>query len=63
MTMAETKKKPEQQADDRGLECRSCGCRHFYVVETRNTWGRRIRRLRECRSCGTRVTTYEKELG
>ncbi|MFN7590384.1 MAG: hypothetical protein ACK501_05955 [Planctomycetota bacterium] len=63
MTMAETKKKPEQQTDDRGIECRACGCGHFYVLETRSTWGRRIRRMRECRTCGKRVTTYEKESG
>lgn len=45
--------------DDRGLVCPACGCRHFLVVETRATWGNRIRRLRECRSCGRRLSTYE----
>jgi len=61
--MDETKKMPEQQADDGGIECRTCGCRHLHVVETRRTLGRRIRRVRECRQCGRRVTTYEKEAG
>ena len=46
--------------DDRGLVCPDCGCRHFYVVETRRTWGHRIRRVRECRHCSRRVDTYER---
>ena len=29
----------EATADDRGLECRSCGCKHFRVVYTRRGWG------------------------
>jgi len=48
-----------EQADRKGLACRSCGCRHFRVVYTRPTWGRRIMRRRECRHCGKRVTTWE----
>lgn len=41
-----------------GLECRRCGCRHFYVIYTRP--GRNcITRRRECRYCGLRVSTRE----
>jgi len=44
----------------RGLECRYCGCRHFFVVYTRPTHDGRIMRRRECRHCGKRMTTWEK---
>lgn len=44
-----------------GLVCRSCGCRHFYVVYTRRGLTAIIVRRRECRNCHHRVTTYEKE--
>ena len=47
---------PEEK---RGLECRSCGCRHFRVVYTRPAWGGRLVRRRECRHCGKRMTTWE----
>jgi hypothetical protein len=46
-----------------GLECRQCGCRHFDTVETRKIAGGRIRRRRECRHCGRRITTIEREQG
>lgn len=49
----------DPQVDKRGLECRSCGCKHFHVVYTRPTWGGRIMRRRECRHCGKRITTWE----
>ena len=49
-------------ADQRGLICRHCGCRHFRVVYTRPAWGGRIMRRRECRYCGKRMTTWEKAL-
>lgn len=45
-----------------GLECRSCGCRHFEVVYTRRAAGRIIRR-RQCRHCGRRISTTERETG
>lgn len=48
-------------ADKRGLECPRCGCRHFHILYTRATVGGRILRRRECRHCGRRLTTYEKE--
>jgi len=50
-------------ADQRGLVCRHCGCKHFRVIYTRPTWGGRIQRRRECRHCGKRVTTWEKPAG
>ena len=44
-----------------GLTCRGCGCRHFYVIYTRRTAGRKVVRRRECRNCGRRITTVEQE--
>jgi len=41
-----------------GLECRSCGCRHFHVIRTRRDDGV-IERRRQCRACGQRITTRE----
>ena len=51
--MSEAKKKPPV-----GLECRTCGCRDFYVRNTiqRPGW---IKRYRECRYCGRILTTME----
>jgi len=47
----------------RGLECRKCGCRHFHVIYTRRGSGGKLIRRRECRHCGKRLTTWEKEVG
>jgi hypothetical protein len=47
----------------RGIECRGCGCRHFYTIETRKQPGGRIMRRKECRHCGRRITTYERAFG
>jgi len=44
-----------------GLECRRCGCRHFYVIYTRRGPGGSLVRRRECRHCGQRMTTLEQE--
>jgi hypothetical protein len=49
--------------DDRGLRCRHCGCRHFCVIYTRPRRGGRLVRRRECRSCGNRITTWERAIG
>ncbi len=49
--------------DDRGLECRKCGCRHFLVVYTRPRRDGCIVRRRECRYCGNRLTTWERAIG
>lgn len=43
-----------------GLRCPKCGCEHFYVIYTRRAWGNILRRRRECRHCGRRVTTTER---
>ena len=53
---------PGQAPDARGLTCPRCGCHHFRVVETRRVEGGRIRRRRECRHCGWRVSTVEREV-
>ena len=50
----------EPKVEQRGLECRHCGCKHFLVVYTRPTRGGQIMRRRECRHCGRRITTWEK---
>ena len=50
---------PAEHPEPRGIECRRCGCRHFFVRYTRPTIMGRILRRRECRNCGARVTTYE----
>ena len=50
----------EPKVEQRGLECRHCGCKHFLVVYTRPTRGGQIMRRRECRNCGRRITTWEK---
>jgi transcriptional regulator NrdR family protein len=42
-----------------GLECRRCGCQHLAVLYTRRRSGGKIMRRRQCRHCGTRMTTYE----
>ena len=52
---------PGVEPDDRGLACRRCGCRHFYVLYTRQAAGGRILRRRECRHCGLRLSTVERE--
>lgn len=48
--------------DERGLECRKCGCRHFIVDHTRRANGM-IVRYRRCRHCGQRMTTCERAIG
>ena len=57
--MDDRKTKP---ADERGIECPRCGCRHFYVVYTRPRTGKIVRR-KECRHCGHRIVTFEKLAG
>lgn len=59
--MKQTEQKDRE--DDRGLRCRRCGCRHFWVVYTRHARGGKLIRRRECRHCGTRITTWERAIG
>jgi len=61
-TIGERKVWPPDQ-DQRGLECRKCGCKQFRVIYTRAALGGRIVRQRECRHCGRRMVTWEKALG
>ncbi len=44
-----------------GIECRKCGCRHWFVLWKRAKPGYAWRRL-ECRHCGHRITTQERPL-
>ena len=46
-----------------GLACRKCGHRRFDVVYTRPARDNKIVRRRECRKCGTRMTTWERTIG
>lgn len=43
----------------RGVRCRECGCADFYVRETERKKDGTIRRRRQCRNCGKRLTTQE----
>jgi transcriptional regulator NrdR family protein len=45
-----------------GIACPQCGCRHFDVVKIVRATGY-LRRRRECRNCGRRVTTSERIVG
>lgn len=54
---------PPPPEKNKGLSCPSCGCRHLPVVKTRPGWGGRIMRVRECRHCGRRLTTFERSGG
>ena len=58
--MSEITKRSERQVEPRGIQCPKCGCGHFEVVYTRRIPGGAIRRRRECRYCGRRVTTTER---
>lgn len=55
--------KLQVETPKRGLVCTRCGCTDFRVLYTRAAWGNRIIRRRECRHCGSRVTTYERTAG
>jgi transcriptional regulator NrdR family protein len=60
--MAGKDKNPESNTRAAGLECPRCGCRHLYVVYTRQRL-KKILRVRECRHCGRRINTYEQPAG
>jgi len=47
---------------ERGISCRHCGCRDLRVVYTRQR-RRGIIRRRQCRHCGRRMLTWERETG
>ncbi len=60
--MADEQPKADPDVPARGIECPRCGCRHLYVVYTRKR-AKRILRVRECRHCRRRITTYEQVCG
>ena len=45
--------------DKCGMECRSCGCKHFHVISAHSAFGGRVVRRLECRHCGRRLTTWQ----
>jgi transcriptional regulator NrdR family protein len=47
----------------RGLVCKACGGRQWWVRYTRIKLGGVIQRRRECRGCGRRITTWERQVG
>lgn len=53
----------ERDGEKVGLVCQACGCQHFRVVYLQRLTGGVIRRRRECRHCGRRVTTTERATG
>lgn len=53
----------KRQSSEAGLVCRRCGCRDFRVVKTRKLRPNWITRRRQCRHCGRRITTQEREVG
>jgi len=58
---AEARRTWEPAQSNRGLECRSWGCKHFRVIYARPAWGRRVVRRRGCRHCGREMTTWEHD--
>ncbi|MGH8192422.1 MAG: hypothetical protein ACREP2_13380 [Rhodanobacteraceae bacterium] len=54
MEPAEPKQEPNQR-----LECRRCGCRHFFLIDSRKAARNRLRQRKECRHCGRRMTVFE----
>ena len=54
-----TRDNPTRDGEKLGLVCRRCGCQHFRVVYLRRLPSGVLLRRRECRHCGTRMTTRE----
>ncbi len=63
MAVPQANQKDRKAADQKGLVCHHCGCRHFRVIYTRRGTGGKLVRRRECRYCGRRMTTWEKWIG
>lgn len=51
---------PATPEPKRGLSCPRCGCDHLPVLYTRQKLGH-ILRVRQCRHCGRRITTRERQ--
>lgn len=49
----------ERDGEKLGLVCRRCACQHFKVIYLKRLPNGAIVRRRECRHCGTRMTTRE----
>ncbi len=45
--------------DQVGIRCRRCGCQDLRTTHTRRVRDGMIRRYKECRHCGSRLTTHE----
>jgi len=57
-------KSERQNESTQGLRpCRQCGVKDFLTVSTRDAAKNQIRRRKECRNCGNRITTFEAEAG
>lgn len=50
----------EDEKAEEVIICRNCGCKHFRVVWVRQRRRGKVRAL-NCRNCGRRTTTVEKE--
>jgi len=61
--MNETTQQPPDPPDHVGLQCRRCRNTQFKVIYTRRVAGGIVVRRRECTKCGTRITTWEREVG
>lgn len=53
---------PDDRDLARGIRCPKCHCRHFSLVKISHAVGY-VRRRRECRHCGNRITTSERLVG
>jgi transcriptional regulator NrdR family protein len=42
-----------------GIRCPRCGCQDLRTTHTRRVREGMIRRYKECRHCGRRITTHE----
>lgn len=42
-----------------GIACPRCGCQQLRTTHTRRVRDGMVRRYRECRHCGRRITTHE----
>jgi len=54
---------PLYDSSHRGLICRRCGWPRLRVIYTRAARDGKLVRRRECKNCGTRVTTWERAIG
>jgi transcriptional regulator NrdR family protein len=53
------RKKPETNEPPKGIRCPACNCAHVPVLYTRPA-NRGVRRVRACRNCGRRISTFER---